>query len=178
MKKKIFIGVGITIVIILILILTCFLSFRNSARYGAYQLSLAAKYQKPELALEYYNIDKLVENTLMRASAEIDSNDSFLAMMQMGLISQLKESLPIQYKQQLTEEYSKKDEKLLQMSDLKIFYYAYINKPLTAEMLKTEKLSRNKVKQSFCNSQGHKCYNRTWEKTYNAWKVTDIEITD
>lgn len=179
MKNKITIVLSVILLLFIIAIIVIWYNFYTSPRYSAYQLSIAAKNQDSQLALKYHNIDRIVENQIARANKDIqEENNEFLALAKINLLSQLKDTLPIQIKQELIEEYESKSDKLINTPNYKILYYAYMNKPISAKKLTVEKHTKNKVKQSFCNAEGKNCYIRTFEKNGNIWKVSDIEFTN
>lgn len=179
MKKKLIIGLSIILIILGIAITIAWFRFYTSPRYTAYQLTIAAKNQDGQLALKYHDINRMVENQIARVNKDIqEDGNEFLVMVKINLLSQLKETLPIKYKQDIIEQYETKSEKISNMPNYKILYYAYMNKPVTAKKLIVEKIAKNRVKQSFCNENGQNCYIRTFEKEGNIWKVSDIEISN
>ncbi|MCR5260621.1 MAG: hypothetical protein K6C94_02165 [Candidatus Gastranaerophilales bacterium] len=179
MKNKLIIGLSVILIIFVVVIAIMWFNFYTSPRYTAYQLTIAAKNQDSQLALKYHDIDRIVENRIARANKDIqEEENAFIAMTELSLLSQLKETLPIQIKQNIIDEYETKSEELIKMPDYKILYYAYKNKPVSAKKLIVEKIAKNRVKQSFCNEQGKNCYIRTFEKEGNIWKVSDIEFSD
>lgn len=179
MNKRIIIVSLIIFTIIILVFAVLFVNFYTSPKYTAYQLTIAAKNQDSKLALKYHNIDRLVENQIARANKDIQQEENeFIALTKINLLSQLKDTLPIQFKQDLIEEYETKSDKLINTPNYKILYYAYMNKPISAKKLTVEKLAKNKIKQSFCNEEGRKCYVRTFEKEGNIWLVSDIEFTN
>lgn len=175
-KITLLISVGIGLFFI-IAIFILYIDFRTSPRYSAYMLTMANKNLDSKTALEFHNINKMVEYALMRADSEMDDEGNpFLIAAKANLLANLKETLPLTYKKELIKEYETRDEKVAKTSKLKIFYLTFTDKPISAKTLKVEKISKNKIKQSFCSDNDKPCYIRTFEKEGNIWKVSDIEI--
>ena len=165
-------------IVLLIILLIMYLSFRGSVQYGAYQLTLASKHHDAQLALKYHNIDKIADNMVSAMMKEIDTEDEFASAIAMGMISGIKDTLPSVVKNNIVEEYESGEKTLDNISNLKILYLNYTNKPVTAKQLKINKIAKNKIEQRFCNEQGESCYVRVWEKEKDGWKVANIFVTE
>lgn len=179
MKRKIIIWGSTIFTIILIIFTTVSINIKNSVEYASYELSIAHKYKDSARALKYHDIAKISDSFINELIDELYKEDDAMTIaIGSGMIANYKETLSRKVEKMLISEYESEPGKVKDINNIKILYLCLNGKPVTADKLKTEKLSKSKIKQAFCDNDEKYCYERIWEKEKSGWRVVGLKYPE
>ncbi len=173
-KKKLIITFVVIFVLLIIVLISLYIGFRQSVRYAMYDLTLAQKYQDSQTALKYYDIEKIADNAIAEATEELVNEDNPFAGLGIGILNNMKDSLVAKYRKDLTEEYESEQPQLKSLNNIVILYHTITDKPIAAATITFKKVSKNKVIQTFTNTEGASM-SRTWVKDDRGWKIIELK---
>ncbi len=180
--KKVIIGVCIFVFIVLFVIIAIYISFLNSYRYTKYQINLGFKYKNPD-TVQYYDIEKIVDNRVQRVIQQNINLDETLGKQHdhlndiytLEVYNNMKETILKKEEIIIRNAFKNGDKNSEDISDFKIFWYAFTDKSLKAEYKTTRKvINKNKVEFETENQAKKEYYHTTYEKINKKWLITDM----
>lgn len=175
MNKKIFlIGLGAIAIVVVSVILTLYINFRTSYRYTQYQFYMAAKKANSALALEYYDINKIVDNKISSVVSD-ELNDNPFAALGIAMIENMRPSLVNTLEKQIVESYETVNADDLPNA-ITLFWLAYNDKPINKDYIfEFKKINDKKVIKKEINTIDNSNTVYTMQKIDKKWVVTSVE---
>ena len=182
--KQIGIGASVILMIGIVAVIVSYLNFLNSWRYIRYQIILANEHKNSEV-VKYFDFEKLADNHIQREISQAKNldealgrpHDDFSDMLAYQFYNSNKEMIVKNMESTLrqTFENAPDADPSTQESDLKTFWKAFRNQPISRPSFQVKNLSKQKVETTDTNNNDEgDNITIVYEKVNKEWRVTDF----
>lgn len=182
--KQIGIGVSVILMVGIIAVIVSYLNFLNSWRYIRYQIVLANEHKNSEV-VKYFDFEKLADNHIQREISQAknldealgrphdDISDMFTYQFYNSNKALIVKNMETTLRQ--TFENAPDADPSTQESDLKTFWKAFRNQPISRPFFQVKNLSKQKVETTDTDNRNtDDDITIVYERVNKEWRVTDF----
>lgn len=170
-RKKLIISLSIVLFSVIVIFSSLFIVFKQSVKYAAYQLFLAKKYQDSQLALQYFDLEKMTDAEIVQKTDELINSGNPFATIGINMLNNMRDTLISKNRQSVIEVYEEENPELKKINDIKILYCIITEKPILNTRIVFKKVSKNKVIQNYIHKDGSSSPGWIWIKENKRWRT-------